>query len=423
MSSETDTPTSQYSQRLPRRYLLIWGGLVILCASALAVDAYRATDARLDSASRHYAATLERRLITQSAALEALAAWLETGAAVRPDALLERLRPLNPAIADARLERDGPTAGPAELEPAREGYRLARGTRAGRLVLEIDRTALLPELPADLGVRLWLGDLLWSELGPPPLQHVLLPELSAERRVQALPIPLLLRFSYVMRWSDFGVGRALLLVTTASLSLPILLVFGRVRERARRARRQATLRLYRLANYDSLTGLPNRNLLRDRLSHGLEVARRRGTGLGLFFLDLDGFKAVNDSAGHEAGDQLLVMVAERLRAAVRAQDTVARLSGDEFVLILEDINDHGDAERVLQELKTAFDAPFGIGDFAFLVTASVGFALYPDNGEDPAALLRHADQNMYACKYPEWAPPVRRGEPIRLSGHPTSAAG
>lgn len=152
------------------------------------------------------------------------------------------------------------------------------------------------------------------------------------------------------------------------------------------------------ANYDRLTGLPNRNLLKDRLDQAIFQAARRSYFLALVFIDLDNFKFINDSLGHVAGDELLVEVAHRLRSGLRTADTVARQGGDEFVLVL---NDHYQVasiisllERVLQEISR----PITLMGREWQVGASLGVALYPTDGEDTQTLLKHADIAMYAAK-------------------------
>lgn len=185
-------------------------------------------------------------------------------------------------------------------------------------------------------------------------------------------------------------------------SLLLLLGYARARIRREDDDRALAQRLYFLANYDSLTGLPNRNLFRDRLQRALSRARRHQAAVAVLFLDLDGFKAVNDNAGHDAGDRLLVEVARRLRGCVRDQDTVARMSGDEFVVILEDIETRCDAERVVSEIQVCLEEPVDIDGRRFAVTASVGVALYPEDGQGETSLLRTADRNMYSQKHREW---------------------
>ncbi|MDD5249932.1 MAG: EAL domain-containing protein [Rhodocyclaceae bacterium] len=156
--------------------------------------------------------------------------------------------------------------------------------------------------------------------------------------------------------------------------------------------------LERLAHFDPLTGLPNRALLAERLNHALERHRRSGGELAIMVLDLDGFKTVNDSLGHPAGDRLLQVVARRLAAALRAEDTVARLGGDEFAVILEDVKHGGDAAEVARKLLHSLAAPVDLGDHSALVTASVGIALFPPDGDDGVALLKAADTAMYESK-------------------------
>lgn len=155
-----------------------------------------------------------------------------------------------------------------------------------------------------------------------------------------------------------------------------------------------------LATHDRLTGLPNRNLFFDRLQHSIEKAARRGEHLAVMFVDLDNFKSINDSFGHQMGDTLLIQVAAQLRACTRRQDTVSRLGGDEFTVIAEDIRESsedvvaGTAERIIH----ALEAPFDLGGREALLSASVGIAFYPKDGEDMTTLLRSADTAMYKAK-------------------------
>jgi diguanylate cyclase (GGDEF)-like protein len=157
-------------------------------------------------------------------------------------------------------------------------------------------------------------------------------------------------------------------------------------------------RLRHLAYHDTLTGLPNRGLLYDRLGVAVRQAHRRASGIGVLFLDLDDFKAVNDSRGHEAGDKVLVELAFRLRDGVRAGDTVARLGGDEFVVLLDGVAGPEDAARVAAKLLEAVRAPFRRGGHDLFVTASIGVSTYPEDGASAEALLRSADAAMYDAK-------------------------
>jgi diguanylate cyclase (GGDEF)-like protein len=237
------------------------------------------------------------------------------------------------------------------------------------------------------------------------LERLLFPHLRVSRIFGSDAQPFVLTVERQLGWSVIDPRMASAFALTASMGLLMAFSFGRARIRRDEEQRCAQQKLYQLANYDSLTALPNRNLFRDRLQQALSRARRHSSGLALYFLDLDGFKTVNDSAGHEAGDKLLKQVADRLLRAVREQDTVARLSGDEFVVLLEDTGTREDAQRVMRQLHESFVEPFAIGDFQFMVTASIGLALYPVDGTDPEQLLRSADQRMYAFKHPEWVAP------------------
>ena len=145
------------------------------------------------------------------------------------------------------------------------------------------------------------------------------------------------------------------------------------------------------ALHDALTGLPNRKLFMERLDHALELARRRGERVAVAFIDLDHFKTVNDTLGHEAGDKLLADIGGRLAASLRGSDLIARLGGDEFCAILTGVADAAAARSIAQRMLDAFDP-------AVPVTASIGIALYPDHATEPAILLRHADHAMYRVK-------------------------
>lgn len=169
------------------------------------------------------------------------------------------------------------------------------------------------------------------------------------------------------------------------------------RKRAEHELAQSRAELERVAWYDTLTGLPNRNLLIDRLEQMLARSRRTGQKLALFYLDLDGFKAINDSMGHAAGDLLLKQFAERLRRAVRGTDTVARLSGDEFVILLEDLRGPEDADAIAGTIVSATREEFTIESKALRVTTCIGIAFA--SGETSGAdLLRRADSALYEAK-------------------------
>ncbi|MEI8303062.1 MAG: EAL domain-containing protein [Burkholderiales bacterium] len=163
-------------------------------------------------------------------------------------------------------------------------------------------------------------------------------------------------------------------------------------------RRRVEDLLKRQATIDALTGLPNRVLVMDRLGQALIQARRDATQVLVIFVDLDDFKKVNDSLGHAAGDALLVQAAQRLLGAVRRTDTVARLGGDEFLVVMGGIGPGESIEAFGEALLTAFLPPFDVGDGDTVITPSMGFALYPDDGDEPSLLLRNADLAMYEAK-------------------------
>ncbi len=163
-------------------------------------------------------------------------------------------------------------------------------------------------------------------------------------------------------------------------------------------RRGAEAQLVRLAHYDALTGLPNRNLLGDRLRQALVYASRHRSRVALMFLDLDRFKNINDSLGHYVGDQILKEVAARLTRTLRAGDTVARLGGDEFVVVLQEVRDPADAGVVAQNLLRELAPPYLVEGRELHLSASAGITLFPDDGRDADVLMKNADVAMYHVK-------------------------
>jgi diguanylate cyclase (GGDEF)-like protein len=172
-----------------------------------------------------------------------------------------------------------------------------------------------------------------------------------------------------------------------------VLVFRDVTER-----RELEGELRRLAYTDRLTGLPNRALLHDRLERAVAMAKRRDAPVAVLFLDLDRFKIINDSLGHEIGDKVLVAVAQRLRGCLRAEDTLARLGGDEFAILLPEIADRRDTHLVTDKCLSALSGPEVIGGHELTVNASIGVAVFPQDGADVQHLLRSADAAMYRAK-------------------------
>lgn len=156
--------------------------------------------------------------------------------------------------------------------------------------------------------------------------------------------------------------------------------------------------LEHIAHFDALTNLPNRVLLSDRLKHSMIQSQRRNLSLAVVYLDLDGFKTVNDQHGHDVGDELLIALAGRMKAALRDGDTLARIGGDEFVAVLEDLERTQDWEPVLSRLLQATAEPVVLNGSLLQVSASIGVTLYPQDGVDADQLMRHADQAMYIAK-------------------------
>lgn len=163
-------------------------------------------------------------------------------------------------------------------------------------------------------------------------------------------------------------------------------------------RKQIETTLEYQAHHDGLTDLSNRSLFVDRLEHAIKKAKRRGNKLAVLFIDLDRFKEINDSFGHQMGDMVLVAVADRLRENLREIDTIARLGGDEFTLIIEDIDDQLKVNEIASKLVETLQHPMEIGGHQLYVTVSIGVSLYPLDGEDSQSLLRNADSAMYKAK-------------------------
>lgn len=163
-------------------------------------------------------------------------------------------------------------------------------------------------------------------------------------------------------------------------------------------RKEAEQKILHQAHYDALTNIPNRFLSLDRLSQLLREAQRDNEQLAVMFIDLDDFKKINDSLGHEMGDRLLVEASNRFINVMRKQDTVGRLGGDEFIVLVKSLKDANDATLIAQNLMQQLQKPFMIDGHELLVSASIGIAIYPNDGEDASTLLRHSDIAMYRAK-------------------------
>jgi diguanylate cyclase len=163
-------------------------------------------------------------------------------------------------------------------------------------------------------------------------------------------------------------------------------------------RKKLESQLEHMAYHDMLTGLPNRRLLLDRMQQAIAKAKRSNQLLAVLFLDCDKFKEINDTWGHDVGDQFLQVLAKRLTSCVRDVDTVARLGGDEFVLLLTSLESATEAAKVAARILDALQQPWLIAKQRFSITTSIGIALYPQDGTDAKQLLRHADQALYKAK-------------------------
>ncbi len=156
--------------------------------------------------------------------------------------------------------------------------------------------------------------------------------------------------------------------------------------------------LYYRAMFDSLTQLPNRALLKDRLKQAIESAKRSAKVLGVMFIDLDNFKIINDSFGHSIGDEVLKLVAQRLKSSLREEDTIARIGGDEFIVVLQNLSESHDAAKIARKIIEGFKEPFVIDHNTFYITCSIGISLYPHDSTDDEELIKFADTAMYKAK-------------------------
>ena len=163
-------------------------------------------------------------------------------------------------------------------------------------------------------------------------------------------------------------------------------------------KRESVDELKRLANFDTLTGLPNRSLFMDRLTNNLERAKRKNEKLVVMYIDLDRFKQVNDSLGHSAGDDLLCKVADRLLSCVRTSDTVSRLGGDEFTVLLNDVRGSETIARIANNIINSLNRPIVVDEHEVIISPSIGISLYPDDGDNVSTILKNSDAAMYSAK-------------------------
>ncbi|MBU0592866.1 MAG: diguanylate cyclase [Gammaproteobacteria bacterium] len=231
-----------------------------------------------------------------------------------------------------------------------------------------------------------------------PIENAIFPAFVYQKSLVTMGEPFSLMVWRQIGWSDLSLGLLALMAMLTLMSSLLLLAFLRAHQQGRILNIENQNRLWQLANHDALTGLPNRMLLTDRLEQLLARMRRQEKQLAVMFLDLDDFKQVNDTYGHDFGDQLLKLVAERLRSSVRADDTVARMSGDEFIILIGSVENQEALTAVRQKIQQTLSEGFQIEEQLFRVRASIGIALFPEDGDAPESLIRQADKRMYADK-------------------------
>lgn len=230
------------------------------------------------------------------------------------------------------------------------------------------------------------------------LEKWLFPRLQYQRQIANPGQPFVLTLERQLRFSDVNLVLIVAILVVAAVSFWSVLMFSRLHHGNEMERLQYENRLYHLANNDSLTGLANRNFLLERLRQVLARAKRKGTRFALVFLDMNNFKMVNDEFGHAAGDSLLCDIAARFKTCMREEDTVCRYQGDEFVILLEEINHRDETEQVRTKLMECLETPFDMNGTELWASVSIGVAVFPEDGEDIATLLHVADQKMYREK-------------------------
>jgi diguanylate cyclase (GGDEF)-like protein len=227
----------------------------------------------------------------------------------------------------------------------------------------------------------------------------LFPKLNVMRPIGGPEQPFMLQIEKQLDWRIINWDMLTLILVGAVILLPLLLLYARAHHKNEMRHLEEGNKLFYMANFDALTGLPNRQLFLNRLQQALAAARRQGQKHAVLYLDLDGFKRVNDYYGHAIGDMVLQWAARIFLQCVREMDTVARLGGDEFVILLQGVIDEARARSVARKIKKAFlQHPNGGSKTLPVIGVSIGIAIYPDDGENPADLLKAADQAMYMEK-------------------------
>jgi diguanylate cyclase len=277
-------------------------------------------------------------------------------------------------------------------------------------LLEVDAEAIQKKiafLVKNLGFRLYHtsfsstdpNGLLIHHIPPAQnrLEEELFPKLSADRKLDNEGQPLALSVDKQLGWLDLDLPLVIATGCSLLLSLILLVLFLNTHFRREKQMKKSANRLLHMATHDALTGLPNRTLLEDRFSQASSRTHRRDIKFAVMFIDLNGFKMVNDTHGHEIGDQLLNALGGLLKKCIRDEDTLSRISGDEFVILLEDAS-LKNAEKVAMKIQAELSRPMMIEGIEMNIGLSLGIAVYPDDGMTMSELLRKADERMYAAK-------------------------
>lgn len=210
--------------------------------------------------------------------------------------------------------------------------------------------------------------------------------------------PFILTNKYQLGWDALSWFQLAITLLIGIISFIILMVYARAYHKDEVKRLQTANKWFYMANHDALTGLANRYLFIDRLKHALNQAKRLESSLAIIFIDLNDFKIINDTYGHDAGDKILLRFSERLRGVLRASDTFARYGGDEFVLIIENMINIKEINKIILNLRKAIDQSFNIDSQIIELNISIGYSIYPDDGEDIDSLIKQADSRMYQDK-------------------------
>lgn len=225
-----------------------------------------------------------------------------------------------------------------------------------------------------------------------------LPRFNYERTFDIGAQHLTLRISHQMQWSEINLIILVTLWAAAILVLVSLMVMFRLHFKAELVKWEQSELLYEMANFDSLTHLANRRSFNESLNYAVNQAARRSSRIGLLFMDLDGFKSVNDHFGHEAGDEVLKLAANKISSCVREVDVIGRLGGDEFGVILNDLSNEQDGELTRSRILSAIESIHQVGDYPVNIGISIGLALYPQDAKSAEELLTLSDERMYQNK-------------------------